>query len=637
MIPLKILRPARRMELISAQTFEQHFSRSLAPAINIHRVPLAGWFTDILGPVSHPHPLPQAARKFARATEGFNFISLTYEGFPVTPLLLYLRNMSHARVRFLTVAHAPGVSGWEWALMLPLLAPGDAVVAPSLSAEKVIKLFCPAYEKYIHVIPHPVPPLPKRNVAKKRRFATLCRLHEDKLLHRQIEAVAILKKRRKSAPLLQIAGPIRDNDGYVRSLTAKIHRLNLTEHVQLVGTISGQKQKSGFLSGATACINLSVTLEESFGKTVVEALSTGTPVIITAWDGLPETAGDAGKTVPVCAQALDAAPEKIASAMEQMLEVSPSAEACLEQASIFAPQRVRVLYRDACERLAASAETHHVPEAPDELSAAPAQGVLGCTAPLTQFSWKEIFKFHVEETQKIRCRWEGKQVERIMNAERLRTLLIASTQVPVGRVLAGKNPEDVGQVCEREWETPPVREPFTARLVNASSSTGSLGSRLVCLSFAHESGEHNILRKGLQELQPCAGAVYSFAFRYLTSANELANGNFLRAFAICTGLLKNMTDRAETVHALRLLSKICRQWAKPQKTLPYFQKWLGRFPDSPESGIIWMEYSFCSIRSGKRCHVQAKNALERARFLLGELPVLQKMNSLLTVKHRNNN
>ncbi len=108
------------------------------------------------------------------------------------------------------------------------------------------------------------------------------------------------------------------------------------------------------------CVNLSVTIEESFGKAPIEALGSGIPVLATRWDGLPETVGECGVLLPSSARpgvSADIAAESVADGLQRLLDGPPSAAACRRQAGRFAPSA-------CCPGIARLSRPRRSPEVP---------------------------------------------------------------------------------------------------------------------------------------------------------------------------------------------------------------------------------------------------------------------------------
>src|SRR5207253_5675612 len=136
----------------------------------------------------------------------------SYEGIPLAPLFTALRNRARARARLLLIAHSPGAYVWEWAVLRPLLAEGDLIITPSENARAVITFVSPALAPFTRVVPHPMAPLPRPAMRLTPpwppRLVSLGRLHASKLLHRQIEALEVLRRRGRPVRAMDIAGSL---------------------------------------------------------------------------------------------------------------------------------------------------------------------------------------------------------------------------------------------------------------------------------------------------------------------------------------------------------------------------------------------------------------------------------------------
>jgi len=106
-----------------------------------------------------------------------------------------------------------------------------------------------------------------------RNFLFLGRLHPKKGCDILLDAFARLSSRESSSLIL--AGP--DQIGWETDLRKQVERLNLTERVVFTGMLQGA-MKQGALASADAFVLPSH--QENFGISVVEALATGVPVLI---------------------------------------------------------------------------------------------------------------------------------------------------------------------------------------------------------------------------------------------------------------------------------------------------------------------------------------------------------------------
>ena len=113
-------------------------------------------------------------------------------------------------------------------------------------------------------------------------FFSMGRLHKIKRFDVIIDSFYLYLKDNPNAKLI-IAG---NNDGDQDYLVVKINELGLTDYVLLIGQI-GLKDKCILLSNAS--VFLLASDFESFGIVVIEALASGTPVIVsnkTPWKGI---------------------------------------------------------------------------------------------------------------------------------------------------------------------------------------------------------------------------------------------------------------------------------------------------------------------------------------------------------------
>lgn len=625
---LKLLRPSRSAELISAQAFDEQFVRHIEQCCELQQVPLLAWCEAILGPADAPFPQAQAAAHFARTTADYDFLCPSYEGIALAPRLLALRNLAGAPIRLLLIAHAPGGYVLEWTLLRPLLRPGDLIVAPTEQARATICFLCPELASFLHVIPHPLAPLPAVAPAGGQRLVSLGRIEPGKLLHRQLEALALLRERGLHLPM-QVAGPLTHpgQEGphpYARSLLTKIRRLDLTDQVQLVGTIHGEAAKAAFLSGASLLLNLSVTVEESFGKSVVEALSLGVPVLVTRWNGLPETVGSGGATLPVHESeggwGVDVSPHELADAIQNLLTAPPSPAACRAEASRSDPARVVPRY-GAMLQAARMVGRQPLPEPLPTGRAAPSGGLLGRTAPLTALSWPDLFLYYQEMSDHLRLQWAGTPPPGRSVGEQLHAVLLAGTRRPLERFLAGLAAEDEGD----EASTPRLAPTgdWVERVLGAAMAPATLSSRQVCLALGGEMGRVEALRAGVAHLR--AAGAQTPGLTYLAIEVERQSGQMEAAIALCLAEEATRPWGEGAAARLRHLARLCREGGQPERALPWLRRWLLQFPDGPDAGGVWIDCCVNALRATPPLLAEAHAALEQARTLLGPSPIFARV------------
>lgn len=650
---IRILRPARASGLLTAEAFESLFRRHLGQAFALEPVPLDGWLDSVLGPPHAPLAPAAAARALADATRGVHFLCPAYDAVPLLPLLAALRNRAGAPVRLLIISHATGAYSMEWALLAPLLGPGDRVIAPSQSARATIELVCPALAPRIAVIHHPMEPLPagpRREPGAPRRIVSLGRIHAGKLLHRQIDAMAVLRERARPLPLMEIAGALDDGPTpgihpYARSLAARIRRLGLEEHVRLIGPVRGDAAKGAFLSGADLLVNLSVTVEESFPKTPVEALGVGTPVVATAWDGLHESAGGCGAMVPVRPAGtgfgtVDVDAAAVADAIEQVLDAPPARDACLAHAARFRPEagveRYRRVLAEALDEAAADA----LPEWPDAtLPAAPAGGALAATAPLPAFTWREMFALYADGCPVMRASaLPGAPAYALAPGHRLRAVanaavrpalecFLAALPLPPAPVAASGPPAAADVSMDEKDSFGPVLSAaaFADRLLASVEMPGRTAGRIAVLTDLMQHGETERFARGLHALE--RQGVGGVSVDALRAEAALRSEDPAVAWTIAADVLQTAPPEEPDALRLRQIARIARQAGEPERAVPILAGWLERYPDAQESGPVWLELGV------NACHARewevAETALERARTLLGPLSAIEKAERML--------
>lgn len=93
---------------------------------------------------------------------------------------------------------------------------------------------------------------------------------------------------------LEIIGPWA-SAAYRRRIELLIHRLGLSDQVDITGYLSRDEMKRRVLNARIFCL---LSRSESFGLPALEAQALGTPVIVAAGTAMPEVCGDAAIAVP---------------------------------------------------------------------------------------------------------------------------------------------------------------------------------------------------------------------------------------------------------------------------------------------------------------------------------------------------
>ena len=453
--------------------------------------------------------------------------------------------------------------------------------------------------------------------------------------------MAVLLKRGYNNIRMDIAGPLTDPQNkeltsYARSIRAKIKRLHLDKYVKLVGAVCGDRKKAQFLQGAKMFVCLSVNPEEAFPKSAVEALGAGIPVVGTRWNGLIENVGMAGKLIPVCENGngfIDVSVDKIADTIAELLKNSPQPEVCFKQAKKFVPPIVRKKYLKVLQE----ALKHHLSEETagsefdaDKNSAFSSKGLLGRVAILKAFSFRELLDYHREYSNKVRRSWERESVSEVCEGEKLQDFLFLSTKKAVEHFLAGLDYNQWGTAGGVDPEVTKRGEDFAGKISDAISSNSTQVSKEICLFMLSGEGRVDLLEKGMRHLEKYRAG--SNALDYLAVEMELLKSNYSKAFQIFCNKNEMGLIRENEAVKVRQIARICRKWEKPELALPWLRTWLGKYPDSPDSGPVWLDRAVNACYSGKGFLSESAESLVRARNLLGSIPAIEKLEDNLNLK-----
>src|ERR1022692_331928 len=597
---LRILRPTARSHLVSARVFEHGFRAAIAKASAIDLVPSENWTQALLSGDTD---------ELDRLTDSHDFVCPSHDGVPFLPPFLLARNKRRSRTRLLLVAHAPGAWALEWALIWPLLIPGDTIVAPSRSAQSLIEFFAPDLAPFVRVVPHSVPPLPATPRPRSScAVACVCNMHPDKLLHRVLDALEIVKRRFRPDVRLRVASPLLDDHGqelsYFRTLQVRAERLGLRSRIEWVGLIENRKQKAQLVRSADALINLSVSIEESFGKSVVEALTLGVPVLTTRWNGLIESLGPGGRLVPVNEGGqdlgVDVLAQDVADGLEGLLACPPSAEVCRGHASYFAPCAVAGRYSAVLEEAAdlgrATQADSRVPDR--HMRACPDSGLLSAVAPLTCLAWEEAFQMHLDTLRGHSEPSPGAQ---------LRSLLSIATRRHIARFLAGI---DQGLTLGSFTAlAQPAAPGWSGVLCSAVRAPGTFASRVACLDALLQLGHVNEAAELIGPLlsrHPDSGGLLLLAAAIARRAGQPDQA--LKMLAAVTDVI---WDSESAALCWPTLARLTRELGQPHIALPMLRIWLDRHPDAPLSPSVWQEYALTALACGPPESDHLRTALAR--------------------------
>ena len=331
------------------------------------------------------------------ALGAYDYICPDYTVMPLTPWLMQWRNRHNLTFGILFIAHSPGIYGLEWYLMQGEIRPNDIIIAPGDFAAEVIRLLAPSLDPYIEVIPHPLAAKKstKKEPVRGNTMVTLSRVVEDKLIHRQIDAMAKVVHAYGYRDLtMVIGGRLTDPEtgeltAYARLLYFKINRLKLEAHVFLKGEI-GEKEKHDFFNHAFVSINLSKTIEETFPKASVEALGYGIPVIATRWSGFKDIVGEAGHLLDVSIDAYgrgDVDGDELARAIIRLYENPVPGKICHNRIRRFDAAILGETYRKAVTARVSG-------DRPVAFDVPCDAGLLDTLAFLKVFSRSELMNYH---------------------------------------------------------------------------------------------------------------------------------------------------------------------------------------------------------------------------------------------------
>jgi hypothetical protein len=106
--------------------------------------------------------------------------------------------------------------------------------------------------------------------------------------------------------------------------------------------------------------------------------------------------------------------------------------------------------------------------------------------------------------------------------------------------------------------------------------------------------------------------------RYLETEALRLGGEYRRAFVMCIESDEEILGSEQAAPHLRQLAAICREWKLPGFALPWLRDWLERFPDSPESGMVWLDRAVNALALAPDLLEESRQAFEASRTLLGE-------------------
>jgi hypothetical protein len=250
-----------------------------------------------------------------------------------------------------------------------------------------------------------------------------------------------------------------------------------------------------------------------------------------------------------------------------------------------------------------------------ELPATPADGLLASTAPLEQYGWRELFEIHVRDVEGLRASHASHAHRDTSEADELRSLLIAGIRAPLGRWLAGASLNGMDRPVGSAHPGKGAAD-FVEKIARSVLSRATVSSRLACLSLLAHRGRLAALRRGLETMR--GDGVRTWGNEHFEIEALRLEGEYNRAFQMSIERRDPLYWGDLATDRLHQLATVCRGWGRPELALPYLRKWLERFPDSPESGTIYLDRCANAMALSGAASEEARRALESARRLLGE-------------------
>jgi glycosyltransferase involved in cell wall biosynthesis len=627
---VNILRTSREEENVSADVFEKLFLENMGSVFSIDIIPFKVFFDEFLGPVNKPLPMEESETNLLKLTEGYDLFCPAFEAIPLTPSFLKIRNRSHANIRLLFIAHAPGIFIYEWALFHSLLRKGDIIIAPSRSAKEVIEFLCPELSGFINIAHHPMnvtTAVPSKKSGSKKRIVSMYSIHEPKLIHRQIEAMDILKKRGHDNIRMEIAGDCNmlnsdEESAYGYLLRKKIDHLKLQNEVSLTGILKGGEAKKQFLAYAHMMICLSGSVEEAFPKSSIEGLSMGLPVIATYWDGFIETVGDAGILIPVHIDKngkIDIAAEKIADAIEELLNDPIPAEKCVNQAIKFSASTSAELYKrimeDSFKEFTENGNRKYYPVHKNE--AKDSKGLIGKISIFKAFSDEELFDLYLEYAERIRNEWQGITLPEICNGVLLHGISLESTRKDIEKFVGKINNTVLTFPIEMNTDFSDIGNIFLRKIAKSILLDTTLVSKEICLYLLLVNNYITHVEKILDFFQK--KEIKSNGLEYIRIETEIKKNDHQKALSIL--MKENIGNDIQEgrTRKLRQLARISRGLNKPEFALDSLRAYLAKYPYSTGSDDIWYELA-CNLVSAGDYSDEAEVCLKEAKGFFGESP-----------------
>lgn len=591
---MEVLRITTNKSHFSAQVFESGFKKCLAKnEIKIIYPELDNFLAKCLKFLADysQNSLVNLADDFQKTFNQYKFICPDYNYLKLIPLLVVLRNISQCPISFCLVAHSPGLYLSEWALLGKLLTNIDVIIAPTAFAKSAIVFFNKELASHIQVINHPINMVEQVNTGKileksldiknqAINLFSLSRIAHNKLIHREIEALYILHQQGYKNFKLKIAGDLKEKNSnnyttYASSLLAKVKSLGLDNHVEFLGLVNSLTDKMTLIQNSDLLLNLSCTLEESFGKAIIESLSQGIPAIVTDWNGFPETLGKCGGYIKLQQDPItggwDVDSKKLADVIISTLNEPPSRHDCINHGiNLSDLTKIGKNYKDIFIYL--SQQTPHYPDTLKDLSdhslpAAPQGGLLSQTAPLTTMSWGNMFSFYLDELVLVlkALQNEASSAWEQPNKIPISAILLNGTDKLLQEFYAGKIPVNSYIKTNTISEIIDYSEDLSNILYNSLDCNSSTSlSKLACLIALNQKSLVNNLNNAFPEKSLDNIAVLIF------------NGQETEAYQLCLSLLTDLQENHYLV--LQCFYRLSLKLNQTEVCLNKLLNWVEKYP-----------------------------------------------------------
>ena len=394
----------------------------------------------------------------------------------------------------------------------------------------------------------------------------------------------------------------------------------------MLGEVVEDGTKQQLLRNAYAVINLSVSLDESFGKSAAESLQAGTPVLGTAWAAFPETIGPGGALAPVVMKrdVPDVDADVVAQRLTQLLASPPTPETCFEHGRQFSRGRVSLRYQDELLR-ALSTQCHpdDLPNVSDQMgSVAPHGGVLANLGVLGRMTWRHVQDLHLRECRRLYNQLFGGWIRAsdVSDTMRLRRIIRRSAQFDTSRLLMGHIPasrQHCGNLSSWQGEEAFFMRPRIDLMSAVSATVAAWGpsdhSRVPALRELTDSGHAS---EGHFASQNLAAHSTGRDAEEAYLENALAQAAFSEVLEYCKSLCNCETVEEWPAYRVRSIAAASVHCTRTDVAIEALTCWLGCYPDEPESPQVWLDLAICLALEGSR-PVELAQCIASARRFLG--------------------